>query len=104
MSDGGPLGGSPFEGMPFFGDLVRMLQSQGPISWDTARQLAIAIATEGKSEPNVDPAERMAFEQLARVADLHVSNRTGLSTAPDGLAAQITPVNRTVWAQRTLDA
>jgi len=104
MSDGGPLGGSPFEGMPFFGDLVRMLQSQGPISWDAARQLAIAIATEGKSEPNVDPAERISFEQLARVADLHVSNRTGLSTAPDGHAAQITPVNRTVWAQRTLDA
>ncbi|HEX7096964.1 MAG TPA: zinc-dependent metalloprotease, partial [Acidimicrobiales bacterium] len=104
MSDGGPLGGSPFEGMPFFGDLVRMLQSQGPISWDAARQLAIAIATEGTSEPNVDPAERIAFEQLGRVADLHVTTRTGLSTVANGHSAQITPVTRTVWAQRTLDA
>jgi putative hydrolase len=104
MSDGGPLGGTPFEGMPFFGDLMKLLQSQGPISWDAARQLAVAIATEGTSEPNVDPAERIALEQLGRVADLHVSSRTGLPTAPGGHTAQITPVTRSVWAQRTLDA
>jgi putative hydrolase len=105
MSDEGPLGGdSPFGGMPFFGDLMRMLQSQGPISWEAARQLAVAIATEGKSEPNVDPAERIQLEQLGRVADLHVSSRTGLPTAPGGQRADISPVNRTVWAQRSLDA
>lgn len=104
MSDGGPFGGSPFEGMPFFGDLMKLLQSQGPISWDAARQLAVAIATEGASESNVDPAERISLEQLGRVADLHVSSRTGLSTAPGGTSAQITPVTRGVWAQRTLDA
>jgi putative hydrolase len=105
MSDDGPLGGdSPFGGMPFFGDLMRLLQSQGAISWDAARQLAVAIATEGISEPNVDPAERIQLEQLGRVADLHVSARTGLPTAPGGRSVQIAPVNRTVWAQRTLDA
>jgi putative hydrolase len=105
MSDEGPLGGgSPFGGMPFFGDLMKMLQSQGPISWDAARQLAVAIATDGKSEANVDPAERIKLEQLGRVADLHVSNRTGLPTAPGGRSVEIAPVNRTVWAQRTLDA
>jgi putative hydrolase len=105
MSDEGPLGGdSPFGGMPFFGDLMRMLQSQGPISWDAARQLAVAIATDGKSEPNVDPSERIKLEQLGRVADLHVANRTGLPTAPGGRNVEIAPVNRTIWAQRTLDA
>jgi putative hydrolase len=105
MSDEGPLGGdSPFGGMPFFGDLMRLLQSQGAISWDAARQLAVAIATEGTSEPNVDPAERIDLEQLGRVADLHVSSRTGLPTAPGGHSVEIAPVNRTVWAQRTLDA
>jgi putative hydrolase len=105
MSDEGPLGGgSPFGGMPFFGDLMRLLQSQGAISWDAARQLAVAIATEGSSEPNVDPAERIQLEELGRVADLHVSNRTGLSTAPGGRRIEIAAVNRTVWAQRSLDA
>jgi putative hydrolase len=105
MSDDGPLGGeSPFGGMPLFGDLMRLLQSQGPISWDAARQLAVAIATEGASEANIDPAERIGLEQLGRVADLHVASRTGLPTAPDGHSVEIAPVNRTVWAQRTLDA
>jgi putative hydrolase len=105
MSDEGPLGGgSPFGGMPFFGDLMRLLQSQGAISWDAARQLAVAIATEGTSEPNVDPAERIQLEELGRVADLHVSSRTGLSTAPGGRRVEIAAVNRTIWAQRSLDA
>jgi putative hydrolase len=105
MSDEGPLGGdSPFGGMPFFGDLMRLLQSQGPISWDAARQLAVTIATDGTSEPNVEPAERMNLEQLGRVADLHVANRTGLATAPGGHSVQIAAVNRTIWAQRSLDA
>jgi putative hydrolase len=105
MSDDGPLGGeSPFRGMPFFGDLMRLLQSQGPISWDAARQLAVAIATEGTSEPNIDPAERFSLEQLGRVADLHIASRTGLTTAPGGQNVEIVPVNRTVWAQRSLDA
>jgi putative hydrolase len=105
MSDGGPLGGGdPFGGIPFFGDLFRMMQGQGPVSWDAARQLGIAIATEGESEPNIDPAERIQLEQLGRVADLHVAARTGLATSAGGRSAEITPVNRTMWVQRTLDA
>ncbi|HEV8296106.1 MAG TPA: zinc-dependent metalloprotease [Acidimicrobiales bacterium] len=105
MSDGGPFGaGGSFGDIPFFGDLFRMMQSQGPISWDTARSLAASIATDGTSEPNVDPAERIQLEQLGRVADLHVSSRTGLSTAPGGRSVEIAPVNRSTWAARTLDA
>src|SRR5690606_23454237 len=85
MSDGGPLGGGgdPFGGLPFFGDLLRMLQSQGP-SWDTAKQLAVSLATDGTAEVNVDPSERIQLEQLGRVADLHVARVTGLDTAPHG--------------------
>ena len=59
MSDGGPLG-NPFEGMPFLGDIAKLLGQQGGMRWDSARQLAISIATEGTSEPNVDPVERIA--------------------------------------------
>ena len=81
MSDRGPLdpegGDDPFRGIPLFGDLARMLQQQGPVNWDAARQLAASIATEGKSEPNVDPLDRIQLEQLARVAELQVGNATG---------------------------
>ena len=71
---------NPFEGMPFFGDLLKMLGNQGAVQWDGARQIAVSIATGGESEPNVDPMERIRFEQLSRVADLHVARATGLST------------------------
>lgn len=97
-------GQNPFEGMPFFGDLLKMLGTQGPVQWDGARQLALSIATGGESEPNVDPTERIRFEQLARVADLQVAQATGLSTSTTGRSVTITPVTRTQWALDTLEA
>jgi putative hydrolase len=90
--------------MPFLGDLAKMLGRQGGAAWDGARQLAISVATEGASEPNVDPVERMALEQLARVADLHVADVTGLTTSLSGRPVQGVPVNRTRWVMDSLDA
>ncbi|MFN8019636.1 MAG: zinc-dependent metalloprotease [Acidimicrobiales bacterium] len=97
-------GQNPFEGMPFFGDLLKMLGSQGAVQWDGARQLAVSIATGGESEPNVDPLERVRYEQLARVADLQVAQATGLSTSTTGRSVSVVPVTRTQWALATLDA
>jgi len=96
--------GNPFQGMPIFGDLARMFQQQGAMSWDAARQFALSIATGGTSEANVDPVERIKLEQLARVAELHVAKATGLDPAPAGHGLSIVPVNRTIWTQKTLDA
>lgn len=105
MSDQGPLGGDdPFGSLPFFGDLFRMMSSAPSQAWDTARQIATSVATEGSSESNVDPAIRITIEQLGRVADLHVANASGLNTAVGNRTPEITPVTRTMWAQRTLDA
>jgi putative hydrolase len=103
VADDGPLG-NPFEGMPLFGDIARMLGQQGGGAWDGARQLAVSVATEGASEPNVDPMERMRIEQLARVADLRVADATGLSTSVGGHAVSVQPVNRTRWVMDSLDA
>jgi hypothetical protein len=108
MSDSGsgddPFGANnPFQGMPIFGDLAKMFQNQGPMSWDAARQFALGIATNGETEPNVDPVARIQIEQLARVAELQIANATGLDASPAGRGLTITPVNRTTWTQRTLD-
>src|SRR4051812_35974654 len=103
MSDPGP-GEDPFKGMPFLGDLAKMLQQQGPVSWDAAGQLALSIASGGQSEANVDPLERIRLEELGRVADLHVANTTGLSTSSTGATVKVLPVTRTAWVQRSLDA
>ncbi len=103
VSDEGPLG-NPFEGMPFLGDLAKMLGQQGGMAWDGARQLAVSVANDGQSEPNVDPLSRIGLEQLARVADLHVADVTGLSTSVTGRPVAGVPVNRTRWALDSLDA
>ena len=101
MSESGP--DNPFEGLPFLGDLAKMLQSSGPVSWDAAKQFAVQVATDGTAESNPDPLERIKFEELARVADLRVSDLTGLATSTTGRMLTILPVTRGEWARRTLD-
>ena len=103
-ADGPGSSDNPFEGMPFLGDLMRMIGQQGAVSWDGARQLALSIATGGESEPNVDPMARISFEQLARVAEIHVANATGLPTSVTGRSVTVTPVTRSQWALATIDA
>ena len=104
MSDPGPLGDDPFKGLPLFGDLAKMLQKQGPVSWEAAGQLALSIASGGESEPNVDPMERITLEQLARVAELQVAAASGLTPSVTGRGVTILPVTRTQWVQRSLEA
>ena len=95
---------NPFKGLPIFGDLGKLLSQQASSTWETARQFAVALATDAQSEPNVDPADRIALGELARVAELHVANATGLSITRAGQAASIVPVTRAQWATATLDA
>ncbi|MGB6057873.1 MAG: zinc-dependent metalloprotease [Microthrixaceae bacterium] len=107
MSTSGPFGSDPsdneepFEAMNYFlQDLSRMFSGNPGGSWDSAYQLSAAIATEGRPEPNVDPSERLAVEQLARVAELQVSEITG---RPIESPIRLEALNRTQWARRFLD-
>lgn len=89
--------------MPFLGDLARMMQGQGTLSWDAARQFALAIATEGRPEANVDPLQRIRLDELTRIADLHVTAATGLTTSTTGRPVTVVPVTPGQWAVRALD-
>lgn len=86
-----------------FGDMMKMFSQQGPIHWDTARQVAAMTATEGRSESNVEPTVRMAFDELARIAAQHVSDVTGLGDPADALLIQPTYVTPGEWSRRTLE-
>ncbi len=99
MADG-PESENPFENLPMFGDLARALAGQGPLNWDAARQFAGLAATGGATEPNIDPAVRIKFGELAQIAELHVRDLTGF----DGPSPEVTPVTTGAWAQRTLEA
>lgn len=101
---GPPGGGNPFEGFPLFGDLARMFASQGPVNWDVARQMALWIATEGRPQGNVEPIERIRLEEFARVADLHISQATGLTTSITGGLLSVLPVSRGDWALHSLES
>lgn len=91
-------GNNPFENL--FGDLARLLGGAGgPLNWDVARQVALVIAGEGSTHHNVDPMDRIRLEELARVAELHVTQATGFSAVPRTVDA-VSPV---AWAARTLD-
>ncbi|HET6954244.1 MAG TPA: zinc-dependent metalloprotease [Acidimicrobiales bacterium] len=103
MSDA-PGSPNPFEGFPLFGDIAKLFGQGGRgVPWDAARNLALAVATDNVSESNVEPLERIKLEQLARVAELHVADVTGLSTSITGRGLTVLPVNRGGWAQRTLE-
>ena len=86
---GGFPGGQPFGGA-----------AGGP---DPARQIAMAVASEGSSEPNVDPLVRIEYESLLRVAELQIADRTGLQVTHGG-ALRLRPVTRTAWASASVDA
>jgi putative hydrolase len=88
---------------PMLRDLFNMIQQQGAVQWEAARQLALSVATNGASEPNVDPLERIKIEQLARVAELKVADITGLTTSTSGTGITLVPCNRSMWVQRTLE-
>src|SRR6201989_3043451 len=90
VSAPGPMGDDPFQGIPFLGDLAKLLGSQSSAGWDGARQLALSIAADGQPESNVDPLHRIALEQLARVAELQVGAASGLPVARSGLLTVVT--------------
>lgn len=88
--------------MGMLGDLLRLLPSGGGMQWQLAHQLAADIAGTG-SDPNPEPLERIQFEQLTSIAELHVADVTGMPTAPGGGSVSIVPSSRSEWARRTLD-
>jgi putative hydrolase len=90
--------------MPIFRDLAKMFTASGPVNWEIAKQVALWVATEGAAESNVEPVRRIRFEELSRVADLHVAETTGLSTSATGRSVSAVPVGRSQWAMATIDA
>jgi len=102
--------GNPLQGL--LGDLMRAIGggAMGPGGasgttapwWEAARALAQSVAAEGATQDRVDPLDRIALGELVRVAELHVSEATGLSGG--GRTPEIVRGARPEWAVRALDA
>jgi putative hydrolase len=94
-----PMGG-------LLGDLLKVIGS-GPgaaDSWfEAARTLAFGVATDGGADEHPDPLVRIAFEELARVAELHVADATGIVPGSGG-GISFETVGPGQWSFRVLEA
>ena len=95
-----PMGG-------LLGDLMKVIGS-GPgagDSWfEAARTLAFGVATDGGEDDNPDPLVRIAFEELARVAELHVAAATGITPSSSSTGVSFEAVGPGQWSFQVLDA
>jgi putative hydrolase len=98
----GPGGGSLEQ---LLGDLLQLMGGADPGGGrvELARTLAQGAATGGQAEGNVDPAERIRFEELGRVAEMHVTELTGLPVTPTGAPVEVVAVGPGAWAWRTIE-
>ncbi|HVB91287.1 MAG TPA: zinc-dependent metalloprotease [Acidimicrobiales bacterium] len=95
-----PMGG-------LLGDLLKVIGSApgGVDSWfDAARTLAFGVATDDGEDDNADPLVRIAFEELARVAELHVADATGIPLTTGGSSISFDAVGPGQWSFRLLNA
>lgn len=81
-------------------EVMRLLQSEGPLNFEIARQISQWVALEGEEEQPVDAGEAEALAELTRTAQIHVREATGLGAE---LPARVETVGRGRWAADTLE-
>ena len=64
--------------------------------------LAFGVATDGGEDENPDPLVRIAFEDLARVAEMHVVEATGIGPAAQAGGVSFETVGPGQWSFRVL--
>jgi putative hydrolase len=78
--------------------MLRFLQSDGPVHWEVARQVARWVALEGGGEPQVPAADRARLAEVAPAAEQRVLAETG--EAPP--SAMVSLLGRAEWADQAL--
>ena len=86
------------------GDLLRLIRTEGPLQWELAFQLATSVAAGDEPDPNPDPISRIRLEELSAIAELHVSDVTGMVLGSGGASLKLVPTTRVEWARRSLEA
>src|SRR3990170_1969365 len=90
-----PLG--PFGGFDL-SQMLRFLQSDGPVHWEVARQVARWVALEGQTEPSVPAADRARLAEVVPAAEQRVLAETG-EPPPNRSVALL---GRAEWADQAL--
>lgn len=92
----------PFGDIPLFREIQKLLSSStGPINFEIARQVAMAVALEGGTEPAPDRAGTAAFAQAVRSGEVVLAGYTRLPFE-EPVATEVITV--ATWVTSTLDA
>jgi putative hydrolase len=87
---------------PLFRELQRvMAASSGPVNWELARQVGVATAAEAGDDPEPTDEDRRILEEAVRIAELQVTDATGL--APPSEVARVRAVRRAEWVSATIE-
>src|SRR4051794_33997215 len=98
-----PGGGDPFSDIPLFREIQRVLMSSsGPVNWELARQVGIAVAASSGEDPPPGPDDARSFEETVRAAELHVAQLTGLEPPAD--VVRVEAVRRSQWVEAPIRA
>jgi putative hydrolase len=84
--------------VPLFREIQRVLLSgTGPINWELARQVGIALAAGQSPDPEPTDQDRRGFESTVRAAEMAVADLTGLS--PPAEVTRVEAVRRAAWVE-----
>lgn len=87
-----------FGDVPLLREIQRVLMaSPGPINWELARQIGIAVSSWGREDPAPSDEDRDHLEGTVRAAELAVADLTGLPT-PEAMT-QVRAVRRAEWVE-----
>lgn len=99
----GPGGGDFLERL--LGDLLGLMGRSAAGTgnqMELARTFAQSVASGGEPEANVEPVARIQLEELLRIAELHVSEITGMSVTADA-TLEVLAVGPGSWAWHTIE-
>jgi len=84
--------------VPLFREIQRvLLASTGPVNWELARQIGIAIASWGVEDPPPTPDDQNLLAETVRASELAVEEFTGLPAPTD--VVQIEAFRRAQWVE-----
>ncbi|HEX2049103.1 MAG TPA: zinc-dependent metalloprotease [Actinomycetota bacterium] len=91
-----------FGDIPLFREIQRIMAAgTGPVNLEIARQVAVALASEGGAEPEPDPGALRVYEDDLRALEYVLAGYTRLPLVEPMRASLAT---RSGWARTTLDA
>jgi coenzyme F420 biosynthesis associated uncharacterized protein len=84
--------------VPLLREIQRvLLSSTGPVNWELARQIGIAMATWGEEDPAPTEQDRRLLADTVRAAELAVADFTGLAVPGD--LADVQAFRRSQWVE-----